>query len=70
MIVWALGRFVFGLEGQHLLAIVIMGGAAHRPECVPLRLPLRARRDVARDVILCTTLLCAGALLVVAWLLG
>jgi predicted permease len=25
---------------------------------------------VARDVILCTTLLCAGSLLVIAWLLG
>jgi hypothetical protein len=25
---------------------------------------------VARDVILCTTLLCSGSLLVIAWLLG
>lgn len=25
VVVWTLGRFVVGLEGQHLLTIVIMG---------------------------------------------
>ena len=45
LIVWLLARFVFGLEGQHLLASVIMAAAAHRSERLPLRLPLRPGHD-------------------------
>jgi predicted permease len=70
VIVWALGRFVFGLEGQHLLAIVIMGALPTAQNVFLFASPYRRGVIVARDVILCTTLLCAGSLLVIAWLLG
>jgi malonate transporter len=70
LIVWALGRFVFGLEGQHLLASVIMGALPTAQNVFLFAAPYGRGVIVARDVILCTTLLCAGSLLVIAWLLG
>ncbi|WP_454812169.1 AEC family transporter [Paenarthrobacter nitroguajacolicus] len=70
VIVWALGRFVFGLEGQHLLASVIMAALPTAQNVFLFASPYGRGTVVARDVILCTTALCIGALLVVAWLLG
>ena len=45
VIVWALGRFVFGLEGQHLLAIVIMGALPTAQNVFLFASPYRPRRD-------------------------
>ncbi|MCX8454556.1 AEC family transporter [Paenarthrobacter ureafaciens] len=70
LVVWALGRFVFGLEGQHLLALVIMGALPTAQNVFLFASPYGRGTVVARDVILLTTVLCVGALLVVAWLLG
>jgi len=70
LIVWALGRFAFGLEGQHLLAVVIMGALPTAQNVFLFASPYGRGVIVARDVILCTTMLCAGSLLVIAWLLG
>lgn len=70
LIVWALGRFVFGLEGQHLLASVIMAALPTAQNVFLFASPYGRGMSVARDVILCTTLLSAGALLVVAWTVG
>ncbi|MGN7252974.1 AEC family transporter [Arthrobacter sp. SAFR-014] len=69
-IVWLLGRFVFGLEGQHLLASVIMGTLPTAQNVFLFASPYGRGMTVARDVILCTTILCVGALLVVAWAAG
>ena len=68
--VWGLGRFVFGLEGQHLLASVIMGALPTAQNVFLFASPYGRGIIVARDVILCTTLLCAASLLAIAWLLG
>jgi predicted permease len=70
VIVWLLGRFVFGLEGQHLLASVIMGTLPTAQNVFLFASPYGRGMTVARDVILCTTILCVGALLVVAWAAG
>ncbi|MFC9353412.1 AEC family transporter [Arthrobacter sp. NPDC057013] len=70
LIVWLLGRFVFGLEGQHLLASVIMGTLPTAQNVFLFASPYGRGMTVARDVILCTTILCVGALLVVAWAAG
>jgi predicted permease len=69
-IVWLLGRFVFGLEGQHLLASVIMAALPTAQNVFLFASPYGRGMTVARDVILCTTILCVGALLVVAWAAG
>ncbi|RAM36544.1 AEC family transporter [Arthrobacter globiformis] len=69
-IVWLLGRYVFGLEGQHLLASVIMGTLPTAQNVFLFASPYGRGMTVARDVILCTTILCVGALLVVAWAAG
>ncbi|MFJ4169855.1 AEC family transporter [Paenarthrobacter sp. NPDC089714] len=70
VIVWALGRFLFGLEGQHLLASVIMAALPTAQNVFLFASPYGRGTVVARDVILCTTVLCVGALVVVAALLG
>lgn len=70
LVVWVLGRFVFRLEGQHLLAIVIMGALPTAQNVFLFAFPYGRGMTVARDVILCTTVLSVGALLVIAWLLG
>ncbi|MGJ3191871.1 AEC family transporter [Paenarthrobacter sp. FR1] len=70
VVVWLLGRFVFGLEGQHLLASVIMAALPTAQNVFLFASPYGRGMTMARDVILCTTVLCVGALLVVAWLLG
>ena len=70
LIVWVLGRFVFGLEGQHLLASVIMAALPTAQNVFLFASPYGRGMTVARDVILCTTVLSAGALVVVAWLVG
>lgn len=70
VIVWTLGRFVFGLEGQHLLASVIMAALPTAQNVFLFASPYGRGMTVARDVILCTTILCVGALLVVAWAAG
>lgn len=68
VVVWVLGRFVFGLEGQHLLASVIMAALPTAQNVFLFASPYGRGMTVARDVILCTTVLSVGALLVVAWL--
>jgi malonate transporter len=68
--VWLLGRFVFGLEGQHLLASVIMAALPTAQNVFLFASPYGRGMSVARDVILCTTILCVGTLLVVAWAAG
>ena len=70
LIVWVLGRFVFGLEGQHLLACVIMAALPTAQNVFLFASPYGRGMTVARDVILCTTVLSVGALLAVAWLLA
>lgn len=70
VVVWVLGRFVFGLDGQHLLASVIMAALPTAQNVFLFASPYGRGMTMARDVILCTTVLCIGALLVVAWLLG
>ncbi|WP_395400527.1 AEC family transporter [Arthrobacter sp. UC242_113] len=70
LIVWLLGRLVFGLEGQHLLASVIMGTLPTAQNVFLFASPYGRGMTVARDVILCTTILCVGALVVVAWAAG
>lgn len=70
VIVWAMGRFVFGLEGQHLLATVIMAALPTAQNVFLFASPYGRGMSIARDVILCTTLLSAGALLAVAWAVG
>jgi malonate transporter len=70
VIVWVLGRFVFGLEGQHLLASVIMAALPTAQNVFLFASPYGRGVTVARDVILCTTVLSVGALLAVAWLVG
>ena len=70
VIVWLLGRFIFGLEGQHLLASVIMAALPTAQNVFLFASPYGRGMTVARDVILCTTILCVGALLVVAWAAG
>jgi predicted permease len=69
-VVWVLGRFVFGLEGQHLLASVIMAALPTAQNVFLFASPYGRGMTVARDVILCTTVLSVGALVVVAWLVG
>lgn len=68
VVVWVLGRFVFGLEGQHLLASVIMAALPTAQNVFLFASPYGRGMTVARDVILCTTVLSVGALLVVALL--
>ena len=68
LVVWVLGRFVFGLDGQHLLASVIMAALPTAQNVFLFASPYGRGMSVARDVILCTTVLSVGALLVVAWL--
>jgi hypothetical protein len=70
VVVWLLGRFLFGLEGQHLLASVIMAALPTAQNVFLFASPYGRGMTVARDVILCTTILCVGALLVVAWAAG
>jgi malonate transporter len=70
LIVWALGRFVFGLEGQRLLASVIMGALPTAQNVFLFASPYGRGLTVARHVILCTTVPSGGALVAVAWLVG
>ncbi|WP_353710758.1 AEC family transporter [Arthrobacter sp. K5] len=70
LIVWLLGRFVFGLEGQHLLASVIMAALPTAQNVFLFASPYGRGMSVARDAILCTTILCVGTLVVVAWAVG
>ncbi|YCH07058.1 AEC family transporter [Arthrobacter sp. alpha11c] len=70
VVVWVLGRFVFGLEGQHLLASVILAALPTAQNVFLFASPYGRGMTMARDVILCTTVLCIVALVVVAWLLG
>ena len=70
LVVWLLGRFVFGLEGQHLLASVIMAALPTAQNVFLFASPYGRGMTLARDVILCTTILCVGTLLVVAWAVG
>jgi hypothetical protein len=70
VVVWLLGRFLFGLEGQHLLASVLMAALPTAQNVFLFASPYGRGMTVARDVILCTTILCVGALLVVAWAAG
>jgi hypothetical protein len=70
VVVWLLGRFLFGLEGQHLLASVLMVALPTAQNVFLFASPYGRGMTVARDVILCTTILCVGALLVVAWAAG
>lgn len=70
LVVWVLGRFVFGLDGQHLLASVIMAALPTAQNVFLFASPYGRGMTMARDVILCTTVLCIGALVIVAWLLG
>lgn len=70
LVVWLLARFVFGLSGQHLLASVIMGTLPTAQNVFLFASPYGRGMTVARDVILCTTVLCVGTLVVVAWAAG
>ncbi|MFJ4026734.1 AEC family transporter [Paenarthrobacter sp. NPDC089989] len=70
VVAWVLARFVFGLDGNHLLASVIMAALPTGQNVFLFASPYGRGTVVARDVILCTTVLCVAALLVVAWLLG
>lgn len=70
VVVWALGRYVFGLEGQHLLAVVIMAALPTAQNVFLFASPYDRGVAVARDVILLTTVLSVGALVAVAFLLG
>jgi len=70
LVVWVLGRLVFGLEGQHLLASVIMAALPTAQNVFLFASPYGRGMTVARDVILCTTVLSVAALFAVAWLVG
>jgi len=70
LVVWVLGRLVFGLEGQHLLASVIMAALPTAQNVFLFASPYGRGMTVARDVILCTTVLSVAALFAIAWLVG
>lgn len=70
LVVWWLGRFLFGLEGEHLLACVIMAALPTAQNVFLFASPYGRGTIVARDTILCTTILCIASLLLVAWALG
>lgn len=70
LIVWLLGRFLFGLDGEHLLACVIMAALPTAQNVFLFASPYGRGTIVARDTILCTTILCIASLLLVAWALG
>jgi predicted permease len=69
LIVWLLGKYLFALDGQHLLAMVILAAIPTAQNVFLFASPYGHGTTVARDVILCTTLLSGGALLAIAWLL-
>lgn len=70
LIVWLLGKYLFALDSQHLLAMVILAAIPTAQNVFLFASPYGRGTTVARDVILCTTLLSGGALLAVAWLLA
>jgi predicted permease len=66
---FALGRFVFGMEGHELFAIVVLAALPSAQNVFNYAQRYDRGVIIARDTVLITTVLCIPVLVVVALLL-
>ena len=67
---WALGRFVFGLEGIELYAVTVLAALPTAQNVFVFAQRYETAEIVARDTVFLTTIGSVPALLAVALLLG
>jgi malonate transporter and related proteins len=70
VVAWALGRFVFGMTGHELFAIVVLAALPSAQNVFNYAQRYERGEIIARDTVLITTVLCIPVLLVSAWLLA
>lgn len=70
LVAWALGRFVFGLEGHDLFGIVVLAALPSAQNVFNYAQRYDRGVIIARDTVLLTTVMCIPVLFVVALLLA
>lgn len=70
LIAWLFGRFVFGLDAQHLFAVVVLAGLPTAQNIFVFAGRYGRGMSLARDTILITTVGSVPVLVGVAWLLA
>ncbi|MEW2575287.1 AEC family transporter [Streptomyces syringium] len=70
LLAYALGRWLFGLHGHALLAVVLCAGLPTAQNAFLYAAEYRLRTDVPRDVVVWSTLLSLGTLSLITWLLA
>ncbi|MGW1075628.1 AEC family transporter [Streptomyces sp. NPDC002537] len=70
LLAYALGRWVFGLDGHALFAVVLCSGLPSAQNAFIYASEYRLRTDVPRDVVIWSTLLSLVTLSLISWLLG
>lgn len=70
IIAFSLGRFLFGLHGTHLFAVVVLAALPTAQNVFNYAQRYRASETLARDAVLLTTVVAIPVLLVIAALLG
>ncbi len=70
LVAWAMGAFVFQLDGHHLFVAVVLAALPTAQNVFNYAQRYRTAEVVARDAVLLTTLLSLPVLMVIAWLLA
>lgn len=70
LVAWALGAFVFGIEGRTLFGVVVLASLPTAQNVFVYAQRYERGVTLARDAVLLTTVLAVPLLLVVAWLLA
>lgn len=70
LIAWAMGAFVFQLDGHHLFVAVVLAALPTAQNVFNYAQRYRTAEVLARDSVLLTTLLSLPVLMVIAWLLA
>lgn len=70
LLAYALGRWVFGLEGRDLFAVVLCAGLPTAQNAFIFASEYRLDTALARDAVLLSTLLSMGSLSLITWLLA
>jgi len=70
VVAWVLARFVFGMSGHELFAIVVLAALPSAQNVFNYAQRYERGVIIARDTVFITTVLCIPVLFVVAWLLA
>ncbi|MCP3818150.1 AEC family transporter [Streptomyces sp. A3M-1-3] len=69
LLAYALGRWLFELDGHALFAVVLCAGLPTAQNAFVFAAEYRLDTDLARDTVLLSTLLSMGSLSLITWLL-